>query len=111
MSSSSRASAIDAVLMKAAFATPSTFFLLREQLSSLNVYLGGVPLSLFAPMHLPISSLPGSVVTVWSVLLVRGQPVLWLFIAQALAWGLAQSLPLHPGQGERGGQPHESLLR
>ena len=62
-------------------------------------------------MHLPISGLPGSVVTVWSVLLVRGQPVLWLFIVPALAWGLAQSLPLHPGQGARGGQPHESLLR
>ena len=75
------------------------------------MYLGGVPLSLFAPMHLPISSLPGSVVTVWSVLLVRGRPVLWLFIVPALAWGLAQSLPLHPAQGARGGQPHESLLR
>ena len=105
MSSSSRASAIDAVLMKAAFATPATFFLLREQLSSLNVYLGG------APMHLLISSLPGSVVTVWSVLLVTGQPVLWLFLVPELAWGLAQSLPLHPGEGARGGQPHESLLR
>ena len=68
MSSSLRASAIDAVLMKAAFATPSTFFLLREQLSSLNVYLGGVPLSLFVP---------------------------------ELAWGRAQSLPLHPCLGAR----------
>ena len=78
MSSSSRASAIDAVLMTAAFATPSTFLLLREQLSSLNVSLGGVPLPLFVP---------------------------------ELAWGLAQSLPLHPGEGARGGLPHESLLR
>lgn len=73
--------------MTAAFATPWTFLLLREQLSSLNVSLGGVPL------------------------LVTGQPVLWLFIVPELAWGLAQSLPLHRGVGTRGGQPHESLLR
>ena len=64
--------------MTAAFATPWTFLLLPEQLSSLNVSLGGVPLPLFVP---------------------------------ELAWGLAQSLPLHPGVGTRGGQPHESLLR
>jgi hypothetical protein len=44
-------------------------------------------------------------------LLVTGQPVLWLHIVPELAWGLAQSLPLHPGAGTRGGQPHESLLR
>jgi hypothetical protein len=63
-----RASAIYDVLMTAAFATPSTFLLLREQLSDLNVGLGGVPLPDFGPFHLLISSLLGSVVMVWSVL-------------------------------------------
>ena len=72
------AGAIYDVFMTAAFATPWTFWLLPEQLSSLNVSLGGVPLPLFVP---------------------------------ELAWGLAQSLPLHPGEGARGGLPHESLLR
>ena len=52
--------------------------LLPEQLSSLNVSLGGVPLPLFVP---------------------------------ELAWGRVQSLPLPPGEGARGGGPHESLLR
>ncbi|WP_426070530.1 hypothetical protein [Janthinobacterium sp. DSP2-3-3] len=134
-----RASAIYDVLMTAAFATPWTFLLLREHLSTLNVRLGGVPLPLFVPFHLLISSLLGSVVMVWSVLriidpqprfgrydaaarylfstwmawalLVTGQPVLWLFIVPELAWGLVQSLPLRRGVGARGGAPYESLLR
>ena len=134
-----RASAIYDVLMTAAVATPWTFLLLREQLSSLNVSLGGVPLPLFVAFHLLISSLFGSVVMVWSVLrmldpqprfgrydaaarylfslwmawtlLVTGQPLLWLFLVPELAWGLAQSLPLRPGEGAREGKPHESLLR
>ena len=63
-----RASAIYDVLMTAAFATPWTFLLLREHLSALNVGLGGVPLPVFGPFHLLISSLFGSVVIVWSVL-------------------------------------------
>ena len=134
-----RASAIYDVLMTAAFATPWTFLLLREHLSALNVGLGGVPLPVFGPFHLLISSLFGSVVMVWSVLrmldpqprfgrydaaarylfslwmawtlLVTGQPLLWLFLVPELAWGLAQSLPLRPGEGAREGKPHESLLR
>ena len=134
-----RASAIYDVLMTAPFTTPWTFLLMREHLSALNVGLGGVPLPDFGPFHLLISSLLGSVVMVWSVLrmldpqprfgrydaaarylcstwmawalLVTGQPVLWLFIVPELAWGLAQSLPLHPGVGAREGEPHESLLR
>ncbi|UQV47789.1 hypothetical protein KIV45_13765 [Janthinobacterium lividum] len=134
-----RASAIYDVLMTAAFATPWTFLLLREHLSTLNVGLGGVPLPVFEPFHLLISSLLGSVVMVWSVLrmldpqprfgrydaaarylfstwmawalLVTGQPVLWLFIVPELAWGLAQSLPLRRSEGKREGHAHESLLR
>lgn len=126
-----RASAIYDVLMIAPFTTPWTFLLLREHLSVLNVGLGGVPLPVFGPFHMLISSLLGSVVMVWSVLrivdpqprlgrydaaarylfslwmawalLVTGQPVLWLFIVPELAWGLAQSLPLRRDQGARGG--------
>ncbi|MDN2709264.1 hypothetical protein O0880_07470 [Janthinobacterium sp. SUN118] len=134
-----RASAIYDVFMTAAFATPWTFLLLREHLSTVNVRLGGVPLPVFEPFHLLISSLLGSVVMVWSMLrivdpqprlgrydaaarylfslwmawalLVTGQPVLWLFIVPELAWGLAQSLPLQRRGGTRGGAAHESLLR
>ena len=58
--------------------------------------------------------------TPWTFLLLRehlsalnvglGGVPLPLFVPE-LAWGLAQSLPLHPGEGARGGLPHESLLR
>lgn len=117
-----RASAIYDVLMTGAFATPWTLLLLREQLSDINVKLGGAPLPEFAPFHLLIGCLLGSVVLVWSVLrivdpqprfgrydaaarylfslwmgwalLVTGEPLLWLFIVPELAWGVAQSLPL-----------------
>jgi hypothetical protein len=134
-----RASAIYDVLMTAPFTTPWTFLLLREHLNDINVGLGGAPLPLFEPLHLLISSLFGSVVMVWSVLrmldpqprfgrydaaarflfstwmawalLVTGQPVLWLFLVPELAWGLAQSLPLHRAGDGREGRAHESLLR
>ena len=134
-----RASAIYDVLVTAAFATPWTFLLLHERLSSLNVGLGGVALPAMQPFHLLISSLLGSVVMVWSVLrmvepqvrfgrydaaarylfslwmawalCVTGQPLLWLFIVPELAWGIAQSLPVRREEGARAGQAHESLLR
>ena len=117
-----RASAIYDVLMTGAFVTPWTLPLLREQLSDINIKLGGAPLPAFAPFHLLIGCLLGSVVLVCSLrcivdpqprfgrydaaarylfslwmgwaLLVTGEPVLWLFIVPELAWGVAQSLPL-----------------
>lgn len=117
-----RASAVYDVLMTGAFATPWSLLLLREQLSTVNVRLGGAPLPVFEPFHLLIGCLLGSVVLVWSVLrivdpqprfgrfdaaarylfslwmgwalLVTGEPLLWLFIVPELAWGVAQSLPL-----------------
>ena len=117
-----RASAIYDVLMTGAFATPWSLLLLREQLSAINVQLGGSPLPEFAPFHLLIGCLLGSVVLVWSALrmadpqvrfgrhdaaarylfalwmgwalLVTGEPVLWLFIVPELVWGVLQSLPL-----------------
>lgn len=134
-----RTSAIYDVVMTAAFATPWTFLLLREQLSALNVGLGGLPLPVFEPFHLLISSLLGSVVLVWSALrlldpqprfgrfdaaarylfstwmawalLVTGQPLLWLFLVPELAWGLAQSLPVRRSEGGLEGHARESLLR
>ncbi|MBE3025405.1 hypothetical protein GQ37_002545 [Janthinobacterium sp. BJB1] len=134
-----RASAIYDLLLIAPFTTPWTFLLLREQLSDLNVRLGGVPLPVFGPFHVLIGSLLGSVVLVWSVLrtldpqprfgrydaaarylfslwmawawLVTGQPLLWLFLVPELAWGLAQSLPLRGTGVGREGRARESLLR
>ena len=133
-----RASAIYDVLMTAAFATPWTFLLLREQLSSLNVSLGGVPLPVFEPFHLLISSLLGSVVMVWSVLrIVDPQPRFGRYDAAArylfstwMAWaagdGPARAVAVHragtglgpgakpaiaPRRRRAGGAPHESLLR
>ena len=117
-----RASAIYDVLMTGAFVTPWTLPLLREQLSDINIKLGGAPLPAFAPFHLLIGCLLGSVVLVCSLrcivdpqprfgrydaaarylfslwmgwaLLVTGEPLLWLFIVPELARGVAQSLPL-----------------
>ena len=134
-----RASAIYDVLMIAPFTTPWTFLLMREHLSALNVGLGGVPLPVFGPFHLLISSLLGSVVMVWSVLrtldpqprfgrfdaaarylfstwmawalLGTGQPLLWLFLVPELAFGLAQSLPVRRSAGGLEGHARESLLR
>ena len=134
-----RASAIYDVLMIAPFTTPWTFLLMREHLSALNVGLGGVPLPVFGPFHLLISSLLGSVVMVWSVLrtldpqprfgrfdaaarylfstwmawalLVTGQPLLWLFLVPELAFGLAHSLPVRRSAGGLEGHARESLLR
>ena len=47
-----RASAVYDVLMTGAFATPWSLLLLREQLSTVNVRLGGAPLPVFEPFHL-----------------------------------------------------------
>ena len=63
-----RASAIYDVLMTGAFATPWTLLLLREQLSDINLQLGGASLPVFEPFHLLVGCLLGSVVLVWSVL-------------------------------------------
>ena len=134
-----RASALYDVVMTAAFVTPWTFLLMREHLNAINLGLGGAPLPVFEPLHLLISSMMGSVVMVWSVLrmldpqprfgrydaaarylfstwmawalLVTGQPLLWLFLVPELAWGLAQSLPLHRAGAGREGRARESLLR
>ena len=94
--------------------------LLREQLSSLNVSLGSVVMVWSLPRLLdpqprfgPYDAAARYLFSLWMAwaLLVTGQPLLWLFLVPELAWGLAQSLPLRPGEGTRAGLSHESLLR
>ncbi|HAT31126.1 MAG TPA: hypothetical protein DCW29_09830 [Janthinobacterium sp.] len=119
-----RASAVYDVLMTAPFATPWSFAALREHLSALNAGLGGLPLPAFAPFHVLICCLLGSVVLVWAALRLRhperrfgrydaaarllfslwmawalaatGAPLLWLFLAPELVFAALQSLPLRP---------------
>ena len=87
-------------------------------MSGLNEHLGGAPLLAFAPFHMFIAGLLGSVVTVWSLLRLHAQslllgrydgigrflfsgwmawtlvhtgaPVLWLLLVPELLWGVAQ---------------------
>lgn len=124
-----RASAIYDLAVTAPFATPWTFALVLAQLSSVNQQLGGTPLPAFAPLHVLIACLMGSIVLVWSVLRIRdpqprfgrydaagrllfstwmawalavtGEPLLWLFLLPEAAWGIVQSLPVRrpPSRG------------
>jgi hypothetical protein len=117
-----RASAVYDVVVTAPFATPWTFALLHKQLTTINQQLGGVPLPPFAPFHVLIACLLGSVVVVWSALrlsdpqqrfgrfdgaarmlfsfwmtwalLVTHAPLLWLFIVPEFLWGIVQWLPV-----------------
>lgn len=117
-----RASALYDLVVTAPFATPWSFAWLHAQLSATNQQLGGAALPAFAPFHVLIACLLGSVVMVWSVLRLRhpeprlgrydgsarflfsgwmvwallqtGEPVLWLFIVPEFAWGLLQWWPL-----------------
>ena len=87
-------------------------------MSGLNQQLGGAPLPAFAPFHMFIAGLLGSIVLVWSLLRLRapslllgrhdgiarflfsgwmawtlahtGAPVLWLLLVPEFAWGVAQ---------------------
>lgn len=117
-----RASALYDLFLTAGFATPWTFALVHGHLSALNVALGGAALPAFTPFHLLFACLMGSIVLVWSVLRIlepttrlgrfdgsgrflfslwmawclylTGAPVLWLFVAPELAWGVAQWWPV-----------------
>ena len=117
-----RASAIYDLLLTFPFATPWTFAAAHALLSDLNLTLGGAPLPAFAPFHVLMACMMGSVVLVWSVLRVRdpqprygrydacarllfatwmgwtwlqtGAPLLWLFIVPETAWLVAQALPV-----------------
>lgn len=117
-----RASAWYDVIVTAPFATPPTFAWLAQNISAVNVALGGAALPPFAVFHTFIACLLGSIVMVWSVLRIRdpqvrfgrydaagrmlfstwmvwalfhtGAPVLWLFVVPEFLWGVAQLWPV-----------------
>lgn len=124
-----RASAAYDLLVTAPFATPWTFSLLLARLSATNVQLGGAPLPAFAPFHVLLACLMGSIVLVWSVLRLRdpqprygrydaagrllfctwmawalaatGEPVIWLFLLPEAAWCAVQCLPVRAAAAQR----------
>ena len=135
-----RASALFDMLIIAPFATPWSFGLLYPQLSNLNVWLGGGPLALFAPIHILITCLMGSLVLLWSVrrllepslalgrydgagrfmfatwmlwaLAQGGLPLVWLFLVPELLWGVAQWWPVAPTRtAQRSNGPGLKLVR
>jgi len=113
-----RASALYDLIVTGALATPWTLPYVHGLMSRLNVALGGAPLPAFAPFHIFIAGLLGSIVVVWSSLRLRAPsvnlgrhdsaarflfsswmawtlshadaPVLWLLLAPEFAWGVAQ---------------------
>jgi hypothetical protein len=117
-----RASAVYDVIVTAPFATPWSFALLHRNLSAMNEQMGGLPLPPFAPFHVLIACLLGSVVLIWSALrisdpqprfgrfdgaarmlfstwmawalIVTGAPLLWLFLVPEFVWGVLQWLPV-----------------
>ena len=119
-----RASAAYDVLMTGALATPWTLPLAHGLMSYLNQQLGGAALPAFAPFHMFIGGLLGSVVLVWSFLRLRtpslllgrhdgvarflfsgwmvwglvqaAVPVLWLLLVPEFVWGVAQWWRVEP---------------
>jgi hypothetical protein len=113
-----RASALYDILVTAALATPWTLPFMHGLMSDLNLRLGGAALPAFAPFHMFIAGVLGSIVLVWSLLRLRvpslllgrhdgiarflfsgwmawtlaqtDAPVLWLLLAPEFAWGVAQ---------------------
>jgi hypothetical protein len=120
-----RASAWYDLVVTAGFATPWSFAAIHSGLNAL-VRLFGLPGALppFAPEHLLMANLLGSVVTVWAVLRLRdtqlrygrydaaarflfagwqlyavvlgGSPIILVFTVIELGFGIAQSLPVVP---------------
>ena len=117
-----RASAVYDVIATAPFATPWSFAWNWQQLSALNVRLGGAALSPFDIYPTLVACLMGSLVLVWSALRIARpeirlgrfdgvarflfstwmawalsqthQPLLWLFLVPEFAWGVAQWWPV-----------------
>ena len=126
-----RASALYDLFVTGALATPWTLPIAHGLMSALNVALGGAPLPAFAPFHLFIAGLLGSIVVVWSLLRLRapglllgrhdgaarflfsfwmawtlaqtGAPLLWLLLVPEFAWGVAQWWRVAPGVAPQGG--------
>lgn len=117
-----QASVLYDLVVTAPLATPWTLACMHGLMSDLNVRLGGAPLPAFAPFHMFIGTLLGSIVVVWSLLRLRhpsrrlglydgaarflfsswmawtlvatGAPLLWLLLVPEFAWGVAQWWPL-----------------
>jgi hypothetical protein len=117
-----RASAWYDIVLTAMFATPWTFALAHQIMSSGNQLLGGESFPAFGPLPTLIACLMGSLVMVWSVLrliepsvrlgrfdgsgrflfstwfawalLVTGAPILWTLLIPELAWGMLQWWPV-----------------
>jgi hypothetical protein len=113
-----QASALYDILVTAPLATPWSLPFVHGLMSRLNVQLGGTPLPEFAPFHMFIAGLLGSIVVVWSLLRLRapslllgrhdgaarflfsgwmawtlaqtGAPLLWLLLVPEFLWGVAQ---------------------
>jgi hypothetical protein len=113
-----RASALYDILVTGALATPWTLPFAHGLMSGLNEQLGGAPLPAFAPFHMFIAGLLGSIVVVWSLLRLRapslllgrhdgiarflfsgwmawtlaqtGAPLLWWLLVPEFLWGVAQ---------------------
>lgn len=113
-----RASAFYDIVFTGALATPWTLPFAHGLMSHLNRQLGGAALPEFAPFHMFIAGLLGSVVLVWSFVRLRAPsvllgrhdgiarflfsgwmiwalahadaPVLWLLLVPEFAWGVAQ---------------------
>lgn len=122
-----RASAVYDIVQILPFATPWTFALLIERLSVLNVWLGGAPLPPFAPLHLLLGALLGTLVLLWCAVRLKEPslrlgrfdgvgrllfaswiawamleaelPVLCLFLVPELLWGVAQWWPVAQASG------------
>ena len=126
-----RASAGYDIVFTAALATPPTQAFVHGLMSDLNVQLGGAALPAFAPFHMFIAGLLGSVVLVWSLVRLRAPslllgrhdgvarflfsgwmvwalaradaPVLWLLLVPEFAWGVAQWWKVAPGVAPHAG--------
>lgn len=125
-----RASAMYDLLLTLPFATPWTFAMAHDLLSTINLRLGGAPLPAFEPFHVLMACLMGSVVTVWSVLRIRdpqasygrydaaarllfsswmawtwlqtGAPLILLFLVPEFCWFVVQALPVRAAAAGQG---------
>lgn len=117
-----RASALYDLIVIAPFATPWTFAPLYVQLSVINAWLGAAPLPPFEALHFLFASLLGTLVLLWSWLRFTGPslrlgrydaagrllfsvwlswalavddlPMLWLFLAPEIVWGVLECWPV-----------------
>jgi hypothetical protein len=129
-----RASAWYDLVATAGFATPWTFAATLLGLNMLSSLLGiATPFPPFAPEHMLMANLLGSIVTIWAVLRLRhprivygrydaagrclfatwqlyalahgGHPIIWGFFAIEVAFGIVQACPIQPASIQPGSGP------